>query len=129
MGINDYLFIFFNDTETTGIYTFPYTTLFRSPGIQTAARPLPRRYRHAVKGRGTRDRKSTRSELQSPCRTSYAVFCLNTNTGQARSNNKAVITTDHTNRGLRSIVIPVNLLLLNVLIQFTAHSLDYTPDN
>src|SRR6267378_218555 len=26
-----YLFFFFNDTATTEIYTFPYTTLFRSP--------------------------------------------------------------------------------------------------
>src|SRR3989338_2308279 len=30
------VFFFFNDTATTEIYTFPYTTLFRSPGRRPA---------------------------------------------------------------------------------------------
>src|SRR3712207_8205228 len=91
-------FFFFNDTATTEIYTFPYTTLFRS--LPRQRRPedrlvdaascrgqrahrrrgppddrLPRRAR----ARGVRDlgpdRKSTRLN-SSHANISYAVFCL-----------------------------------------------------
>src|SRR5579883_3467627 len=34
-------FFFFNDTATTEIYTFPYTTLFRSPRPHCLPRCLP----------------------------------------------------------------------------------------
>src|SRR3546814_14413341 len=88
------LFVFFNDTATTEIYTydthFPYTTLFRSP-VRAAARrqtdprgtppacstpdgkPLHRRL-HAAPPACGRSEEHT-SELQSLMRTSYAVFC------------------------------------------------------
>src|SRR2546426_12373247 len=50
-------FFFFNDTATTEIYTFPYTTLFRSPGGPgrrargpvLAGRPHRRRPRPALR--------------------------------------------------------------------------------
>src|SRR3989304_6966964 len=40
-----FVFFFFNDTATTEIYTFPYTTLFRSAGGRSAVvrRGLPAR--------------------------------------------------------------------------------------
>src|SRR2546422_6802588 len=38
-GYPEYFF-FFNDTATTEIYTFPYTTLFRSHEIEAAGKPL-----------------------------------------------------------------------------------------
>src|SRR2546422_6077600 len=44
------LFFFFNDTATTEIYTFPYTTLFRSlelvEGAAGVAQPAARHHRH-----------------------------------------------------------------------------------
>src|SRR2546429_5482863 len=59
---------------------FPYTTLFRSPLVESRARPAPRRRRagraprrHPI-GRGG-DRKSTRLN-SSHGYISYAVFCL-----------------------------------------------------
>src|SRR5256885_12976293 len=63
-------FFFFNDTATTEIYTFPYTTLFRSrssgrkvPGALRAARR-----RHLLERRGAENRSEEHtSELQSPC--------------------------------------------------------------
>src|SRR6266480_5764022 len=71
------IFFFFNDTATTEIYTFPYTTLFRS-----RARPLLRNYpelpRNAPRCRrrgSRRGRKSTRLN-SSHMSISYAVFCL-----------------------------------------------------
>src|SRR5256885_5191174 len=69
------LFVFFfNDTATTEIYTFPYTTLFRSlpiswAGCRTPASPT------ATGTAGTTDRKSTRLN-SSHLVISYAVFCL-----------------------------------------------------
>src|SRR3712207_7244581 len=95
-------FFFFNDTATTEIYTFPYTTLFRSqsddaPVVRYAAiqeiaggwkddpETLPllkqraqsddnRRVRSAAVQEIT-DRKSTRLN-SSHANISYAVFCL-----------------------------------------------------
>src|SRR3546814_7257943 len=67
---------------------FPYTTLFRSvegghhvrSGRASGAHDQPgaggRDLRRLQPGIGDRDRKSTRSELQSLMRISYAVFCL-----------------------------------------------------
>src|SRR5208337_5445950 len=65
-------FFFFNDTATTEIYTFPYTTLFRSG--RAGAPP-----RRSAAGQAVRlpppDRKSTRLNSSHRC-ISYAVFCL-----------------------------------------------------
>src|SRR5438270_12633373 len=76
------LFFFFNRPATTEIYTFPYTTLFRSgkPARcsghvhgQDRRRPLcPGRDRPE---QGPLDRKSTRLN-SSHSQISYAVFCL-----------------------------------------------------
>src|SRR2546430_11742177 len=86
-------FFFFNDTATTEIYTFPYTTLFRSRKEPGAARAdstgnlgtlhsdglgVPRN--PGAHGKRTddhveRDRKSTRLN-SSHSQISYAVFCL-----------------------------------------------------
>src|SRR6202051_5300701 len=68
-------FFFFNDTATTEIYTFPYTTLFRSlnpypPAICAACSRTP----HPAAPL-KRDRKSTRLN-SSHMSISYAVFCL-----------------------------------------------------
>src|SRR5699024_12724094 len=75
------LFFFFNDTATTEIYTFPYTTLFRSRlGHEISSEQLDRRERveQAVLDQmriRSRDRKSTRLN-SSHVSISYAVFCL-----------------------------------------------------
>src|SRR3546814_7481616 len=66
--------------RSTRPYTlFPYTTLFRSGGAWAEAvlvsLALHRRPDHR-RGDQRADRKSTRSELQSLMRISYAVFCL-----------------------------------------------------
>ena len=49
------------------------------------------------------------------------------NTGKDKSNNKAVITTDQTNKGIRSKVIPVDRILITVVIKFTAHKIEEIP--
>src|SRR2546427_9527051 len=68
-----YFFFFFNDTATTEIYTFPYTTLFRSTKGR-AARRRHRRLQHLhgvlpgrqADRRGARQRSEEHtSELQS----------------------------------------------------------------
>lgn len=48
-------------------------------------------------------------------------------TGNDKSSNKAVINTAHTNRGIRSIVIPVDRILITVVIKFTAPRIEDTP--
>src|SRR6267378_227431 len=73
-------FFFFNDTPTTEIYTFPYTTLFRSPRASAAASAASaertaRDPRAGAPHRRPRDRKSTRLN-SSHVEISYAVFCL-----------------------------------------------------
>src|SRR2546430_16414736 len=82
-------YFFFNDTATTEIYTFPYTTLFRSlvlgrrEGCEQLAlpdAPLGGAPQHLVaRGRERHaeqlDRKSTRLN-SSHSQISYAVFCL-----------------------------------------------------
>src|SRR5215212_10880670 len=76
-----FVFFFFNDTATTEIYTFPYTTLFRSRPFASGGRPEAvqrprRRPRRRVRARRRlRDRKSTRLN-SSHLGISYAVFCL-----------------------------------------------------
>src|SRR2546430_8996720 len=69
-------FFFFNDTATTEIYTFPYTTLFRSqrhrndcrkldPGRQRGARESRKRSEKATRRRSLRRSEEHTSELQS----------------------------------------------------------------
>src|SRR6266540_5766045 len=87
-------FFFFNDTATTEIYTFPYTTLFRSRRRASRTRAAARRRRrcpsHAGSAwsapGGSRDRKSTRLN-SSHITISYAVFCLK----KKKKNNRILI--------------------------------------
>src|SRR5690606_41617014 len=78
-------FFFFHDPATTEIYTFPYTTLFRSwlnppsrfPRSPPSTPPAPRQGAPET-GRDSPswgDRKSTRLN-SSHVKISYAVFCL-----------------------------------------------------
>src|SRR5438045_6013006 len=93
--------LFFNLTATTGFYTFPYTTLFRSASDAEASEYQPnlnpfvqekflhrpansvvrndfrpsRRFVATTKLHGFTDRKSTRLN-SSHLGISYAVFCL-----------------------------------------------------
>src|SRR5256885_4713165 len=63
-----FFFFFFNDTATTEIYTFPYTTLFRSPGgkrLRQTAWPSRRVRSSSGSDRGRSEEHT--SELQSPC--------------------------------------------------------------
>src|SRR3712207_8820779 len=96
MSIIGCMCFFFNDTATTEIYTFPYTTLFRSmstlrigSGVQAIVMPVvvldvlgegPAVVGlawglAAVGGFVAADRKSTRLN-SSHANISYAVFCL-----------------------------------------------------
>src|SRR2546430_9634388 len=80
-------FFFFNDTATTEIYTFPYTTLFRSHALKIVINRGPVVLRvgsvsagdeyinETTLGTGNQDRKSTRLN-SSHSQISYAVFCL-----------------------------------------------------
>src|SRR5688572_32055781 len=80
------MFFFFNDTPTSEIYTFPYTTLFRSerkrcplPSLQfmqigELSRKDCDRTGFVTEREGL-DRKSTRLN-SSHSQISYAVFCL-----------------------------------------------------
>src|SRR5438132_6464192 len=92
-------FFFFNDPATTEIYTFPYTTLFRSPAPaqsrdqpvlgQRIQRPAGIRARRGLRLHhqplpGAADRKSTRLN-SSHTVISYAVFCLK----KKKKNNKS----------------------------------------
>src|SRR5256885_3740711 len=81
-----FFFFFFNDTATTEIYTFPYTTLFRSLLDDPAAgmNPVETHEMTELIGRLRSeagytilviDRKSTRLN-SSHLVISYAVFCL-----------------------------------------------------
>src|SRR5476651_937480 len=67
-------FFFFNDTATTEIYTFPYTTLFRSV-LHHLRTDSEWHDVFAALHRALRDRKSTRLN-SSHANISYAVFCL-----------------------------------------------------
>src|SRR5687768_18620608 len=72
-------FFFFNDTATTEIYTFPYTTLFRSLveaaiGRSSTQTRTCSAWFWRVRGDSS-DRKSTRLN-SSHGYISYAVFCL-----------------------------------------------------
>jgi len=49
------------------------------------------------------------------------------NTGKDKSNNTAVITTDQTNKGIRSKVIPFDRILIIVVIKFTAPRIEEIP--
>jgi hypothetical protein len=48
-------------------------------------------------------------------------------TGSESRSNRAVIATAHTNRGIRSKVIPVDRILITVEIKFTAPRIDEIP--
>jgi len=48
-------------------------------------------------------------------------------TGNDRSSKIAVINTDHTNNGIRSIVIPAARILITVVIKFTAPKIEEAP--
>ena len=48
-------------------------------------------------------------------------------TGNDKSSNKAVINTAQTNRAIRSLVIPVDRILITVVIKFTAPRIEDTP--
>ena len=71
-----FFFFFFNDTATTEIYTFPYTTLFRSIVVDVADVPPSNIFNSAAVevtfvppiSRVVTDRSEEHtSELQSPC--------------------------------------------------------------
>jgi hypothetical protein len=49
------------------------------------------------------------------------------NTGRDRRRSNAVITTAHTNKGIRSKDIPEDRMLITVVIKFTAPKIDDTP--
>lgn len=48
-------------------------------------------------------------------------------TGNDKSKSKAVITTAHTNKGIRSNVIPVDRILITVEMKFTAPRIEEIP--
>jgi hypothetical protein len=49
------------------------------------------------------------------------------NTGNERSKRIAVITTDQTNNGIRSKVMPFDRILITVVIKFTAPKIEEIP--
>jgi hypothetical protein len=49
------------------------------------------------------------------------------NTGKDNNSNRAVITTDQTNSGIRSKVIPGDRILITVVIKFTAPKIEEIP--
>jgi hypothetical protein len=49
------------------------------------------------------------------------------NTGKDNNNSTAVITTAHTNNGIRSNVMPCGRMLITVVIKFTAPRIDEIP--
>lgn len=49
------------------------------------------------------------------------------NTGSLKSSRIAVKNTAHTNSGIRSIVIPVDRILITVVMKLTAPKMDDTP--
>ena len=48
-------------------------------------------------------------------------------TGSDNSKRMAVINTDHTNKGTRSIVIPAERMLMTVVMKLTAPRIDEAP--
>lgn len=48
-------------------------------------------------------------------------------TGRDNRSRIAVINTDHTNRGIRSIVIPADRILITVVMKFTAPKIEEAP--
>lgn len=60
--------------------------------------------------------RSVRSIVMAPART-----------GSDNSSSRAVIATAHTNRGIRSKVIPVDRILITVEIKFTAPKIEEIP--
>lgn len=48
-------------------------------------------------------------------------------TGRDKRRRMAVIKTDQTNNGIRSIFIPVDRILITVVIKFTAPKIDEAP--
>src|SRR3712207_7032790 len=106
-GEDLFIFLFFfNDTATTEIYTFPYTTLFRSDerrvradsaraGAPSGAPPRVRSrdaQRPAARGQPAllSDRKSTRLN-SSHANISYGVFCLKKKNSRLGSSSPAPV--------------------------------------
>jgi hypothetical protein len=48
-------------------------------------------------------------------------------TGKDNNNRIAVIKTDHTNKGIRSKVIPLDRILITVVMKFTAPRIEEIP--
>jgi hypothetical protein len=48
-------------------------------------------------------------------------------TGKDKSSKMAVITTDQTNKGIRSKVMPFDRMLITVVIKFTAPKIEEIP--
>lgn len=48
-------------------------------------------------------------------------------TGRDKSRSTAVMKTDHTNKGIRSMDIPLVRILIAVVIKFTAPRIEETP--
>src|SRR5947208_11260986 len=92
-------FFFFNDTATTEIYTFPYTTLFRSPAPMTStysACAMAARATACAPTDSGSDRKSTRLNSSHQI-ISYAVFCLKKKKeGRDASRNRSEATSGQT---------------------------------
>src|SRR5690606_42098544 len=97
-----FLFFFFSRAAPTEIYTFPYTTLFRSSMARSASSTWAAIPRSSVRrcASVTLDRKSTRLN-SSHVKISYAVFCLKKKTE------------DHTSE-LQSREQLICLILLNI---------------
>ena len=49
------------------------------------------------------------------------------NTGKERRRRTVVITIDHTNKGIRSKVIPLDRILITVVMKFTDPKIEDTP--
>jgi hypothetical protein len=49
------------------------------------------------------------------------------NTGKESKSNTVVITIDHTNKGIRSRVIPLDRILITVVIKLTEPKIEETP--
>src|SRR2546425_2265008 len=60
-----FIFFFFNDTATTEIYTFPYTTLFRSRSVRGCPQPCSSCRSRILAWRNRPRSEEHTSELQS----------------------------------------------------------------
>ena len=63
----------------------------------------------------------------SDCLSVSILVLVPANTGIDHNNNNSVITTDQTNKGIRSNVIPADRILITVVLKFTAPKIEDTP--